>query len=326
MRSRFGIVNLTFCLCLMVLIALYFSSPALYAQEYPVKPVHIVIPSAAGGSMDLATRTFGHLAPDALGQPLIVQIREGGGGAIGSELVAQAKPDGYTLIMAHTNHNCILPAVDGRSRGPEDFEAVCRINLQNPVYWVLASSPFKTIKDVIDYAKANTGKLALGNSGTWSLPDLEMRWLEMKAGISIRNVPYNGGGACLLGLLGGHVQVAMLPTTQCLPHYRSGKLRPLAVQGSKRDLSLPNVPSMKEEGYDTGMAGLWMGVAAPKGTPRPIVEKLAVGFKKMTENGQAIENFAKLGNTFGYMGPDEFAKYWREDFGIYKEMAKLFKK
>jgi tripartite-type tricarboxylate transporter receptor subunit TctC len=106
---------------------------------------------------------------------------------------------------------------------------------------------------------------------------------------------------------------------------RAGKLRPLAICGPYRKADLPNVPSMKDAGYDTGLEGYWKGVLAPKGTPRPIIEKLAAGFKKMTENKQVIDSFEKLGNEFNYQGPDEFAKYWQEDYRIYKEMVKMLK-
>jgi tripartite-type tricarboxylate transporter receptor subunit TctC len=299
---------------------------SLQAQDFPTKPINLILPSAAGGSIDLTSRTFVHLSPEVLGQPMVIQVRPGGGGAIGMELIAQAKPDGHTIGYAHSNWTSVLPAMEGRSRGPEDLEAVCLINVQSYIYYVNADSPHKTIKDLINYAKANPDKLTFGHSGTGSVVDLEWRSLEMKAGIKTRIVPHTGGGTVLLALLGGHIDVAILPSTQSLTHYRAGKFRPLAIQGSKRSAELPNVPTIVEEGYNLGIDGVWMGIAAPKGTPRAIVEKLAAGFKKMTENKQVIENYAKLGNEFTFLGPNEFATYWRKDYQNYKEMAKIFKK
>jgi tripartite-type tricarboxylate transporter receptor subunit TctC len=325
MHKTFKIGKMTFCLLVIFSVCTFLSFSTLQAQDYPNKSINLVVPLGVGGSSDLTARTFVHLAPELLGQSMIIQIKPGGGGAIGTEYVAQAKPDGYNVLLGHSNCNSVLPALEGRSRGPEDMDAVCRINVQNTIYWVQSGSPFKTLKDVIDYAKANPGKLSFGNVGTWSVTDLEWRWLEIKAGMKTRNVPYDGGGATLLGLLGGHVQVAMISPTQSLPHYKAGKLRPLAIQGQNRYAELPNVPSMKELGYDTGLEGLWKGVMVPKGTPRPIIEKLAGFFKKITENKQVIESLAKLGDEFHYMGPDEFAKYWRQDYQIYKDMAKMFK-
>lgn len=326
MQRKFRIGKLTFCALLMATVFPLLAFSTLQAQDYPTKPINLVIPFGAGGASDVTARAFVHLSPEMLGQPMIVQLKPGGGGAIGTEFVAQAKPDGYNILMGHTNCNSILPAIEGRSRGPEDMEAVCRINIQNTVYYVRADSPFKTIKDVIAYAKANPGKLTFGNSGTWSVTDLEWRWLEIKAGMQTRNVPHDGGGQQLLALLGGHIQVAMLATTFSLPHYKAGKLRPLAIQGPKRHPDFPGVPSMKEEGFDTGLDGLWKAVMVPKGTPRPIVEKLALFFKNISENKQVIESLAKMGDEFNYLGPDDFAKYWRQDYQVYKGMAKMFGK
>jgi tripartite-type tricarboxylate transporter receptor subunit TctC len=178
---------------------------------------------------------------------------------------------------------------------------------------------------MIDWAKANPGQLTFGNFGTWSSSDFEWRWLEHKAGIKTRNVPYTGGGPVTIAILGGHIQVGLIGPGSALPHMRAGKLRALAIAGSLRLADLPNIPTMKEEGYDTGLDGVWKGILAPKGTPRPIIEKLAAGFKKMTENKEAIDNFKKLMEEFYYLGPDEFAKYWSENFKIYQDMVKMFK-
>jgi tripartite-type tricarboxylate transporter receptor subunit TctC len=295
------------------------------SDQYPSKPINMIIASAAGGSSDLTSRTLAPLSQEVFGQPMILQIRPGGGGAVGNELVYQAKPDGYTLSFGHSNWNSVLPALEGRSRGPGEMEPVCRINLQNVIYWVAADSPFKSMQDVINYAKANPGKLSFGNSGLWSVTDIMWRWFELKAGLKTRNVTFAGGGETIVALLGGHIQISSIGPPQSLPHYRAGKIRPLAIEARKRYRGLPNVPAMKELGYDNGLEGLWKAVLAPKGTPRPIIEKLAAGFKKMTEDKRAIDALDQLGEDFEYQGTDEFAKYWQEDFAIYKEMAKLFK-
>lgn len=326
MQRKLRVLKLLVSFLLMVSVCSFPVAPALWAQDFPGKPITLIIPSSAGGSADLAVRTFTHLSPEVLGQPMVVQAKPGGAGAVGVELVAQAKPDGYTLGMASSNWSSVVPALEGRSRGPEEMEPVCRINVQSYIYMVQANSPFKTIKDLINYAKANPDKVTFGSSGAFSVVDLEWRSLEAKAGLKTRIVPYDGGGAVIVALLGGHIQVAILPAAVGMPHVKAGKLRPLAIQGPRRYAALPNVPSLIEEGYDTDIEGVWMGVMAPKGTPRPIVEKLAGAFKKMTENKQAIEAYAKLGNEFNYQGPDDFAKFWKKDFQSYKGMAKFFKK
>jgi tripartite-type tricarboxylate transporter receptor subunit TctC len=326
MKKQFRLETYVVCLLLAASLLSFPYSASLQAQDFPTKPISLVIPFGTGGSSELTARTFIHLSPEVLGQPMIIQIKAGGGGTIGTEFVAQAKPDGYTLLLGHTNCNTILPVAEGRGRGPGEMAPVGRINMENNIYWVRADSPFKTVKDMIDWAKANPAKLSFGNTGTWSNTDFEWRWLEQKTGMTSRNVPYTGGGEAVIGLLGGHIQVAILSSTIGYSHMRAGKLRPLVVSGPKRKAEIPDVPSMKEEGYDTGLEGIWKGVLAPMGTPGPIIDKLALGFKKMTENKQAIANLKQLGDEFNYLGPDGFAKFWREDYQIYKEMAKMVKK
>ena len=283
-------------------------------------------PLSAGGSNDLTARTFVHLSPEILGQPMIIQFKPGGGGAIGSELVAQAKPDGYTLLFGHSNCNSVLPAAEGRSKGPDDLAPVCRINIMDYVVCVRADAPFKTFTEMIDWAKANPGKLTFGTLGTRSWMGFEWRWLEQKTGIKARIVTYDGGAETLIALLGGHIQVTMSFLTQTLPYFRAGNMRPLAVYGTKRYAEFPNVPTITEEGFiQATPGGIWKGVMAPKGTPPPIIDKLASGFKKMTENKQAIASLKQLGDDFSYLGPDEFAKFWREDYQVFKKLAATLK-
>lgn len=326
MRRRSGMGRSVRCALLFASLFMFLAPGLSQAQDYPNKPINVIVPSAAGGQIDLMTRIITPLAPEILGQSMIVQARPGGGGAVGVELVYGAKPDGYNLAMAKANWSSILPALEGRSRGPGEMEGICRINSAYVTYFVQEGSPFKTFKDLIDYAKANPGKLTFGNAGVWSQIDLEWRWIEHKAGIQTRNVAYEGGGKSILALLGGHVQASAFSMGAALPHMKAGKLRPLAISAPKRHVDMPTVPTLIEEGFDHGLDGNWHGVLAPKGTPRPIIDKLAAAFKKMTENKQAIESMKKIGEEFGYMGTDEFNKFWQKDYQIYKEMARMFKK
>jgi len=180
---------------------------------------------------------------------------------------------------------------------------------------------------MIAWAKANPGKLVYGNTGTWSATDFAWRLLEMKAGFTSQNVPFTTGAEPLVAVLGGHIHVTRLGTPQSLPHYRAGKVRALVVWGSNRSKVLPDVPSLVEAGYDLGGVGSnWLGFFAPKETPRPIIDRLAEGFKKMTQDERVIAGMEKLGGEFIYLGPGEFAKVWREEYLSYKELAKMFKK
>lgn len=324
MKSTIGLM----CIAIgMMSLAPFWGSATLQAQDFPTKPINLVIPLSAGGSNDLTARTFVPLSNEIFGQPMIIQIKPGGGGAIGSELVGQAKPDGYTLLFGHSNCNSVLPASEGRSRGPDDLAPVSRINVMDYIITVRSDAPFKTFAEMIAWAKANPGKLTFGSiGGERSWMGFEWLYQQQKAGIKTRIVPYDGGGATQAALLGGHIHFTMTFLTAYLQYYRAGTLRPLAVYGNQRYPELPNVPTVKEEGFDQATpGGIWKAVMAPKGTPRPVIDKLAAGFKKMTEHPQAVDSLKKLGDHFSYLGPDEFEKFWRADYETFKKLSTSFK-
>ncbi len=303
-----------------------FGLPGVHAQEFPTKPIDLNIPFGAGGSSDLTARAMLGTAVEYLGQPIMLHLKPGGGGAIASEAVAQAKPDGYTLLFGHTNSNTVLPLMEGRSRGPADYAPVCHINTTYGFLIAQPNAPFKTFKEMIEWAKANPGQLTFGNLGTWSLVDFMWKQIEYHYGIKTRSVTYDGGGQAVIGILGGHVLVSHGAPTTLIPQIKAGKLRALAFSAPRRHPDLPDVPSAVEAGYGFASVGSWKGILAPKGTPRPIIDKLALGFKKMTENKQAIETLRKMGDEFEYMGPDEFEKFLRADYQKFQEVVKTFKK
>ena len=290
MRSKSIIRKYSFIFFLGTGLFLLLSFTSIHAQDFPTKPIQLVIPLSAGGSNDTTARTFVPLSDEIFGQPMIIKIRPGGGGAIGAELVAQAKPDGYTLLFGHSNPNCILPAVRGTGRGPGSLAAVCRINILDYVVAVRAESPFKTYTEMIEWAKANPGKLKFGIvGGERSWGGLEWTNQCKIANIDAPIIPYDGGGPALVALLGGHIDVTYTFLTNYLSQYKAGKVRFLANHGRERNPRIPDVPSTAELGFPpAGPGGVWKAVFAPKETPRPIIEKLAAGFKKMTENKEAV--------------------------------------
>jgi tripartite-type tricarboxylate transporter receptor subunit TctC len=309
----------------VIVISSFFFSLTLQAQEFPTKPVALLIPFGPGGASDLTARALVSAAADHLGQPIVIQLKPGGGGAIASDIVAKAAPDGYTLLMGGPGPNTTLPAIEGRSKGPDDLIAICRINYAPMVVLVPSNAPYKTFKELIQYAKAHPNELKFGHAGVWGGPDLCWKQIMYQTGITTKVVPYDGGGEALLGILGGHIDIVVLAPTQTLPHIRAGKLRPLAVSDTKRDPELPDVSTLKEEGVNI-INLLWKGIMAPKATPRPIVDKLAQAFKKMTEDKSATAMIKKLGDDFHYLGPEEITKYWREEFETHRELGKIFKK
>ena len=295
------------------------------AQEFPTKPVSLIIPFGPGGASDLTARAFVGAAHEYLGQPVIIQLKPGGGGAIASDIVAKAAPDGYTLLMGGPGPNTTLPAIEGRSRGPDDLVAVCRINYNAMLTLVSASAPYKTMQEFVQYAKANPGKLRFGHTGIWGGPDLLWKSIQVKAGITAKIIPYDGGAEALIGLLGGHIDVACLFPTQSTPHIKGGKIRALAVSDSKRDPDFPDVPTLQEAGVDV-VSVVWKGVLAPKSTPRPVIEKLALVFKKMSEDKSSVAMIRQLGDNFHYLGPDDLTQFWRQEYETHKELGKMFKK
>ena len=295
------------------------------AQEFPTKPVTLVIPFGAGGSHDLTARAVTSVAADYLGQPMLVSLKPGGGGAIASDFVSKAAPDGYTLLFGGSGPSTTLPAIEGRSKGPDDFLAVCRVNYSPALIVARADAPYKTFKEMLSWAKSNPGKLIFGNTGPWGAGDLSWKMIVKETGIEAKNVPYDGGGPALMAVLGGHVDVSGLFTAQTLPHIQSGKLKALAVTDTMRDPALKEIPTCREEGVNVVYL-MWRGALAPKGTPRPIIEKLAGAFKKMTDDKSVVPMIKRFGDEINFLGPDEFAKVWREEYEIQKELAKIFKK
>lgn len=295
------------------------------AEEFPTKPVTLVLPVGAGGSHDLTARALAGVAPQYLGQPLIIQLKPGGGGAIGSDLVAKAKPDGYTLLFGGPGWSSTLPAVEGRSHGPDTLTSVAKINQGALVWTVHPSKPWKSLKEMVEWAKANPGKLVHATSGPWGIGDLPMKMLMKDQGFTAQLVPYDGGGPSLAAILGGHADSNINPLPQMLPQIRTGKLRAVAVLEPKRESALPDVPTAKEQGYDI-VYSIWRAVLAPKGTPRPVVEKLAAAIKQMTEDKSFQALIKQMGDDVNYLGPDAFEKYWRAEYEGQKELGKFYKK
>jgi len=322
MRGHLRIKGGAFLFLLMISI---FVSSTIQAKEFPVKPVNLIIPAGPGGSHDLTARAVSSVAIDYLGQPVIVQLKPGGGGAIGSEIVAKATPDGYTLLFGGSGWSSALPAIEGRSKGPDDLVAVCRINYSPTIIVARSDLPYKSFREMLEWARANPDKLIFANTGPWGQADLPWKLIVKQTGIKARNVPYDGGGPSILAVLGGHADLTGgLPTT-LLPHIKSGKFRALAVLDDRRVEELPEVPTAKEEGVEV-VNLMWRAVLAPKATPRPIIDRLALAFKKMTEDKSVIPMIKQMGDDIRYLGPDEFTRVWREEFESYKELGRAYKK
>ncbi len=295
------------------------------AQEYPTKPVTLVVPFGPGGESDLIGRALSSVAVEYLGQPILIQLKPGGLGIIGTELVAKASPDGYTLLSAGDGWSTSLPAIEGRSKGPDDMEAVCRITYNASVMCTHPNAPFKTFKEMMTWIRANPGKLLAGLGGPYS--PSQMIWVKLmkQTGISVRMVSFDGAGQSLLAGLGGNVDIVAGTPQMMLPHIRAKKLIPLVFFDKERSSDFPDVPTLTEEGFNMVLMQ-WRGITAPKGTPRPVINKLGGVLRKMTEDASIKALMQRTGLNINYLGPDEFAKFWRADYESCKELRSLFGK
>jgi tripartite-type tricarboxylate transporter receptor subunit TctC len=284
-----------------------------WAQDFPTKPVELILPFGPGGSHDLTARAVASVAYQYLGQPLLVVLKPGGGGAVGSQQVIRSKPDGYTLLFGGTGPNTIFAQVQKAPIGPDSFVPVAKINHSGAVLAVRADAPWKTLREVIEYAKKNPGKLNFANTGPWGAADFPMRQIAQAAGIEYNNIPHDGGGPALLAVLGGHADATFGFAPQLLPQIGAGKMRALVVTDEKRISTLPNVPTVKEEGYDVTFT-MWRAVLAPKGTPQAIIDKLEAALRKLSEDKSFQALIKQLGDDVQFEGSKEFERTWRKEW------------
>ena len=306
---------------LLALLVTFISGSVTTAQEFPTKPIELVLPFGPGGSHDLTARALSSVAHQYLGQPLLVVLKPGGGGAVGSQHVIRAKPDGYTLLLGGTGPNTIFALVQKAPVGPDQFTPIARINYSPAIFAVRADAPWKSFREALDYMKKNPGKFNFANTGTWGAADFPMRLVARAAGVEYNNIPYDGGGPALLAVLGGHADASFAFTAQLLPQVGAGKMRALAATDTRRLRDLPNVPTAKEEGSDVVFT-MWRSALAPKGTPPAIVEKLEAAFKRMTEDSSFQALIKQLGDEIHFQGGKEFETTWRQEWdGFAKVVA-----
>jgi len=300
-------------LILTVIVWLAGAIPAL-AQDYPSRPIRVVVPYGAGGSSDGPMRVIAQEVSKRIGQQMVVENRPGQGAMIGSEVVARAPADGYTLLLA-SNPNAISATLYSKlSFDPvEDFAPITMLGREQAVLLAHPSLPAKTVQDLVALAKAQPGKINYGSSGNGSAQHLFMALFTSMAGIQLTHVPYKGSAQATTDLLGGQISLNMPGLAAMMTHIRSGKLRALAVTGSSRSPLLPEVPTLAESGLAGYAQYVWMGLLAPKGTPAPVIDRLrrellvAVRAPEVQSfmNTAAIEVITTT--------PEEFGAFFRKD-------------
>ncbi len=288
--------------------------------EYPEKPIKLVIPYPPGGSTDVAARTIISVAHQYLSQPFVVSNIGGAGGAIGTAEVAKAKPDGYTLLIGANATNTYIPLSEKVPYSKDSFIPIAQLSASPTIFGVLASSPYKTIHDLIDKAKKEPNTLKYSTAGVYSAHHVPTVLFSQKTGIKMKHIPYAGGVQAMTALLGGHVDLnPNFPTPFASP-IKAGTIRPLAVSSSQRIRAYPDVMTLKELGIDV-VVEQWQAVLAPKGTPDSVVKTLREAFKKICADNLYISTLEKVGEEVKYKDGAEFQKFWDNNW---KETQELF--
>lgn len=292
-----------------------FTAMGVHAQkagnDYPQKQISFVVSYAAGGNVDLRARMLGTTVSRMLGVPVIVENKPGANGNIGHEFVAKAQPDGHTLVLATLGPMAVSSFVYPKlGFDPEDsFVPIVTIEKAPMVLVTRTDKPFHTLKEVVDFGQKNPDKLAFGNAGTGSAHHLSAELFIQSAGIKGLSIPYKGGSQAATALLAGDIDLMFEQTYAALPSIATGKVRPLAVTSEKRLSSLPNVPTMGELGYPKVVVHNWMGMAAPKGTPNAVIQKLNDVFNKALAMPEIRDKIAGPGNIVGSGSPDDFKNF-----------------
>lgn len=291
--------------------------------NYPNRPVTLLVPTAAGGTTDISARMLGVPLGTALGQPVVVDNRGGGNGAIAAIAVKRAEADGYTLLMQYSGYHVITPLVSKQTPqwGPQDLTAVANVISAPQIVVVRADLPYKTMAEFIAYAKANPGKLNYGSGGNGSAGHLAGEMFKQQAGIFAVHIPYNGGNPAQLALLSGQVDFNFDNLATAAPNIRSGKLKAIAVTTAQPSSALPGVPpvaaTLKGFAIDT-----WWGLVAPAGTPRDVVAKLNQAFVAALNAPETKTRFATLLAEPVSNTPEQFGAFMKSELAKYEKVVK----
>ena len=299
----------------LLVAALALLATVAHAQTWPTKPIRLVVPFAPGGSSSIVARTLAAEMEKGLGQPIVVENKPGGGGNVAMQEVARADPDGYTLIIGHVGSLAVNPYM--YSKLPydvdKDFAAISLLATVPAIYVVHADVPAKDLREFVALAKKDPGKLYYGSAGNGSAGHLAMEYLKQVTGIDIVHVPYKGTGPNLTDLIAGRTQAASAGTPPLMPHVKSGKLRVIAVGTTKRLASLPDVPTVAEQGYPGFETSQWYGLNAPARTPPAVIQRLAAEAAKAAKDQKVHERFAADDADAIGSGPAEYAAFIKKE-------------
>ena len=308
-------------LCFALIAAL--CSAAAWAQTYPARAVRIVVPFAVGGSADVYGRFLAARLTDAMGQPFVVENRPGGGAVVGTDAVAKSPPDGYTVLVmsnTHTVNETLIP------KKPydllKDLAPISGINSQYLLLVVPASVQASTLREFIALAKSQPGKLNYASSGPGTPYHMAGELFKYMAGVNLVHIPHKGSDQARTAVLGGQVEMMFDAISTIVSHTRAGKLKGLATTGKTRSAVTPEIPTAAEAGVPGYEATIWLGLMAPAGTPRPVLDRLSSEVAKVVNAADVKENWGKQGAVPMAMNPDQFGSFLREDVTKWSKLVK----
>jgi tripartite-type tricarboxylate transporter receptor subunit TctC len=307
----------------LLFVALSILSGATLAQTYPSQAIRLVVPWPPGGATDVIGRLMAQAMSPRLGQPVIVENKPGAGGNIGTEQFVHSRPDGYTLVMATSSTNAANPHLYVRlGFDPiKDFAPVVFVAEVPNILVVPASAPWKTAQELIEYARANPGKLTYGSAGIGASQHLAGALFKNVAKLDILHVPYKGSGPAASDLMAGHI--SMMLDTGSLPHIQGGRLRALAVASKTRVAALPDVPTFDEIGLKGMYASAWYGIMAPAGTPRAMIDRLNREANAALQSPELRKQLVDFGAAIGGGTPDEFAAFAASEVKRYEGIVAI---
>ncbi|MGE8317342.1 MAG: Bug family tripartite tricarboxylate transporter substrate binding protein [Comamonas sp.] len=300
------------------------AAPALAADNFPSKPITIVVPFVAGGTTDILARVVGQAMSESLGQPVVIDNRAGAGGNIGGQFASRAPADGYTIFMGTVGTHAINEWLYAKMpfKPNQDFAPLTRVANVPNLLVAHPSQPFKTVKELIAYAKANPGKVNFGSPGNGSSPHLSGELFDSLAGVKMTHVPYKGSAPAITDLLGNQIAIMFDNMPSAIQHVRSGKLRPIAVTTPKRSPELPDVPTVAEAGVPGYAAMSWFGLFAPAKTPAAVQAKLHDAIVKALKNPAVAKKIQEQGGEVVAESPAEFAAFIKAENEKWKKVVK----
>jgi tripartite-type tricarboxylate transporter receptor subunit TctC len=309
---------------LAISLCLLLASHTASAQSFPSKPIRVVIPFVAGGSSDIVGRAIGSKFQEFLGQPAVVENKPGANGAIAAEFVAKSDPDGHTILVGSIGVFSINSALfkDLRYNPLRDFAPITLAVTTPNVLITKPALAANSMKELVDYAKKNPGKLSYCSSGTGSSDHLTAELLNQVAGISAVHVPYKGGAACQTDIMGGQVDISFQNLGAVTNYIRGNRMKALAVTAKARNPQLPNVPTTAEGGYPDLVVTSWQAAAAPAKTPREIVAKLNDAAVKALRSPEVRERMSQIGFDVVGSTPDEFGRFMKDEVDRWTEVVK----